>query len=78
MGDDCHRVPKVDANYELDAYAATDRVQTALKLTKASTDGPSSTQTLHGTAIYAAPLTPHGPPQLIGIYGSPMECLGYI
>ena len=27
---------------------------------------------LHGTAIYAAPLTPHGPPQLIGIYGSPM------
>ena len=32
--------------------------------------------TTHGTAIYAAPLTPLAPPQLIGIYGSPMECLG--
>ena len=27
-------------------------------------------------AIYAAPLTPLAPPQLIGIHGSPMECLG--
>ena len=26
-------------------------------------------QTLHGTGIYAAPLTPLAPPQLIGIYG---------
>ena len=31
--------------------------------------------TIHGTAIDAAPLTPLAPPQLIGIYGSPMECL---
>ena len=28
-----------------------------------------TTQTLHGTAIYAAPLTPSQPPQLIGIHG---------
>ena len=27
---------------------------------------------VHGTAIYAIPLTPFQPPQLIGIYGSPM------
>ena len=27
--------------------------------------------------IYAAPLTPLAPPQLIGKYSSPMECLGY-
>ena len=34
--------------------------------------------TTHVTAIYAAPLTPLAPPQLIGIYGSPMECLGIV
>ena len=32
--------------------------------------------TTHGTAIYADQLTPSQPPQLIGTYGSPMECLG--
>ena len=31
---------------------------------------------LHGTAIYAVPLTPLAPAQLIGKYASPMECLG--
>ena len=32
--------------------------------------------TTHGTAIYADQVFPLAPPQLIGIYGSPMECLG--
>ena len=36
------------------------------------------TQTLHGTAIYADQLTPLAPPQLIGKYNSPMECLGHV
>ena len=31
---------------------------------------------LHGTGIYAAPLTPQSTPGLIGKYGSPMDCLG--
>ena len=31
--------------------------------------------TTHGTAIYATPLIPVAPPQLISKYGSPMECL---
>ena len=34
-------------------------------------------QTLHGTATYAAPLTPWHHPN-VSIYGSPMECLGEI
>ena len=42
-----------------------------------SSTKPNNTQTLHGTAIYAAPLTPSQPPQLIGKYTSPMECLGH-
>ena len=37
-----------------------------------------NTQTLHGTAIYAAPLTPLAPPQLIGIYGSPNQVVSGI
>ena len=37
---------------------------------------PQNPDTTHGTAIYAAPLTPLAPPQLIGKYGSPMESLG--
>ena len=35
--------------------------------------GLKRTQTLHGTAIYAAPLTPLAPPQLIGQYASPIS-----
>ena len=31
---------------------------------------------MYGIYIYMSTLTPQ-PPQLIGIYGSPMECLGY-
>ena len=37
-----------------------------------ATSVSTRTETLHGTAIYATPLTPQTPPQLIGIYGSPM------
>ena len=37
--------------------------------------GDETSQTLHGTGIYAY-MDPPKPPQLIGIYGSPMECLG--
>ena len=37
--------------------------------------GPNTT---HGTAIYADQLTPQTTAMYIGIYGSPMECLGGI
>ena len=52
-----------------------------LDLYEVTSVGPSEVRrylsnTLHGTAIYAAPLTPQTTPTDRQSYGSPMECLG--